>query len=245
MNWNTPEPAVVISVSRGGGTFLCHCLDSHPEIACERGEPLGSNAPWMQAGINRDVLMRVLWTRSGYRVSMFKLTYKQARWYGMEDIKGMNVRVMHLHRENALRVIISNILGEARSRGESDHPAHAYEVPSPPPPVHVDPAWLVSECCRYEEDVASMLNEIAALDVPWMSLTYGDMVGGEGTGAAGLTPEVQIRVCEFLSVAADSLMVSTTVRVNPWPLAEIVENWNDVRAAIVKDGSFVKYLEEA
>ena len=231
--WQSASPAVLISVSRGGGTFLCHCLDSHPEICCERAEPLSSNGPWMSLDVPRSELMRVLWDRPGYRTAMFKLTYRQARWYGMEAISSVGARVIHLHREDALRVVTSAVINTAHRDGKFTHHPHAYETPSPPPPVRIDPEWLLAECRRYRSNVALMLTELRAMGVPLLALTYAEVVGGEGNQGRVLSNEVRARVCDFLNIDGRWPMMSLTARVNPWPLAGLIENWDEVREALL------------
>jgi hypothetical protein len=89
-----------------------------------------------------------------------------------------------------------------------------------------------------------MLRDLLDLaDKTWLSLTYDLVVGAEGKEASGIPAGVASALCKWLDVEQRSLTCGLR-RVNPQPLAEIVENWSAVAEAVEADGQFVEWLEE-
>lgn len=237
-----PLPAALVSTNRSGSTLLLHCLDSHPQIGCERNEPLSPREPWARLKVKRHDLMRVLWRRGGYRVSMFKLTYRQLRWVGTEILQENEVRLLHLHRRNALRVIVSSIINTAVVRGEMEHPPHSFEPVLAVATVHLEPEAFVTSCHNYLDKVRAMRRLLKGLGLPVLYLKYADLVGEEGREVSQLPAETAARICQHLGVDQAPLF-SQTRRINPRPLAEIVENWEEVRGAVV-EGGLGRFLEK-
>lgn len=237
-----PMPAALVATNRSGSTLLLHCLDSHPQIGCERNEPLSPREPWARLKVKRHDLMRVLWRRGGYRVSMFKLTYRQLRWVGTEILQENEVRLIHLHRRNALRVIVSSVINTAVVRGEMEHPPHSFEPVRQVATVRLEPEEFVASCHSYLDKVRAMRRRLKGLGLPVLYLTYSDLVGQEGREVRQLPVRTVCWICDHLRVDRYP-MYSQTRRINPRPLAEIVENWQEVRAAVV-EGGLGRFLSE-
>jgi hypothetical protein len=238
-----PRPAVLVAASRSGSTFLLHCLDSHPQIGCERVEPLCPKRVWRTMGMDRHDLMRVFWQRPGYRVSMFKLSYRQFRWAKPPIFKEYKPLILHLYRGNVLRVVVSSIINTAAVAGELAYPIHSFEEATKPTRLKLDPADFLARCRKYTGNVEKMIAELSALELPVLHLTYEDLIGYAGGLMTTLDRMATFRICDFLQVRVTQ-MISETKRVNPWPLAEIVKNWGEVEAAIRKNGEFVECLED-
>ena len=234
-NYYKPKPAVLISTSRSGSTFLLNALDSHYQIGCERSEPLNhKTGPWRDVEIDRHQLMNALWSRPGYRVSMFKLSYRQAGWVGLKTIKKRRALIIHLHRENVVRVIASSMINTMAVAGKLNHPTHSFTTPKPVK-VAVDVAKFMNECRKYQGKVAGMVRDLDALDMPVKYLTYEDLIGYEGNEVEEVQTKTANSICDFLEVNRFPLF-SETKRINPQPLGEIVENWRELRAALVNNG---------
>lgn len=246
MNYYKPARFVIVATSYSGGALLCNCLDSHPQVACERDSPLDEQSPWsMWLEAQEEDVLHALWSRPGYRAAGFKLSYRQARRIGPEWLAGeVNGRVIHLHRENVLRQTVSSSINTAVRDGRLQHPHHAFEQPEVVS-IAIEPAWFVEECHRLEMDAAVMLAELVELcEDRMLAFTYADLTRGEGNEIDGLPDNVAWALCGWLGVSHLPLVTSTR-RVNPQPLSEIVENWDDVLEAVKKDGEFKEYLEEA
>lgn len=229
-DYHKPRKAVLISTSRSGSTFLLNCLDSHPQIGCERSEPLSPSSAWADLKVDRHELMRVLWRRAGYRVAMFKLSYRQLKWVGTDILQTEGVSIIHLHRRNALRVIVSSAINTAAVAGEIDHPTHSF-APVTPVGIRLEPAEVVAALEKYRKDTKIVTKRIRSLGLPFLLLTYDDLVGRDGREVSHLPKETNDLITHFLGVAP-TRMFSETKRINPHPLSEIVENWSEVRRAI-------------
>ncbi len=235
-----PRQAVLISTNRSGSTFLLHCLDSHPEIGCERAEPLAADSVWLkELDMKRHDLMRFLWKKPGYQVTMFKMSYKQTRWVGLDILRQVEPAVIHLHRHDVLRVIVSSAINTAAVAGWVEHPVHSYK-PTSAVQIWLEPEDFLDRCRRYVRAVRGMRKQLKRLGLPLLLLRYEDLVGGqvEVNQPAAL---VQGRICEFLEVDHFSMWAGLR-RVNPQPLGEIVENWGEVEG-VVRGSEFERFLE--
>lgn len=228
----SPMPATLISTNRSGSTFLLNCLDSHPQIGCERAEPLNPHGVWQKTltGVPRQALMRVLWRRPGYRVSMFKMSYKQMRWLGTDLFEEEGVTLIHLNRENVLRMGVSAVINTAAVRGQLVHPTHTF-APGAAARIKIEVRTFIEKSLLHIEKVRVMKQRLRALGLPLLFLTYEDLVGLEGQEVEALMPQTGEAICRHLGVEAMPL-VSYTRRVNPQPLSEIVENWAELAAAL-------------
>jgi len=244
-NYYAPRPAVLVGSSRSGSTFLLHCLDSHPEIGCERVDPLNPLRNWSRhmRNVPECNLLKALWARPGYGVAMFKLSYKQVAWVGLNFLKEHKPHIIHLHRSNPLRVYVSSVINTASIAGEMNHPTHSLEPVTEVTTVRLEPEKLLRRCRRYIRKVKKMRKRLKSLGLPIMVLTYEHIIGGEGEGVTHLKPEAREKVCDFLGVQDRHPMFSLTRRINPSPLSEIVENWGEVEAA-VKGSEFARFLTD-
>lgn len=245
-DWFRPRPAILVTTARSGSTFLAHCLDSHPQIGCERGEPFSPTYLW-RVGLKLDTetILSLMLDRPGYDVAMFRVMYRPWRRLGLAALaQERGASIVHNERENALRVAVSAdintrlLAGDKRLKG---HRVHTYE-PLPPVHVTVKVSHILNEMLRYRANVAQMKEELAALGLPFLCITYAQIVGGEGNEATALPEDTGRELCEFLGVEY-SPMASSLRRVNPRPLCEFVENWDELRRA-VKAAGFGRYLEE-
>lgn len=238
----SPQPAVLIATNRSGSTFLLHCLDSHPLIGCERSEPLAPEHALAALGVGLQERMLLMWARPGYRVAMFKLSYRQLSWAGHSLIDEIRPRIIHLHRANPLRVIVSSIINTEAAAGRLDHPIHTWSAVSPVN-ITLFPDDFIARCRRYLGKVTQMCHDLDALDNPVLYLTYEDLVGVEGAEARQLPLPTAQRICQFLEVDYHP-MVAYTRRVNRAPLSKIVENWHEIAIA-VGETELNKYLAGA
>ena len=221
--WNSPDKAMLIAHVRSGGTFLCHALDSHPSIGCERGEPLHSHAPWMVAvGCDHLKVLNVMHARAGYHVAMFKATVKQFVYVPSDYIVQNNVALVFLERTNLLRVHVSSLINSR------EHPAHSYEQDDNGRPVTINTQGLVETWARYETDIATTRTRVMAA-ARHLELTYEQITRDQQDGL--LNSYVSDLLCDFLGVERRRLYTETKRR-NPQPLRELIANYSDVEAAL-------------
>lgn len=232
------RPAVIVAAIRSGGTFLAHCLSNHPQIFCERGEPMHHRSIWCTSlHPNRRELLAALLNQTGYPVSACKLTYVQAFhrhiWPWLETRRP---HVIWLRRENTLRQAVSALLNARSRSGALKLPQHSFERPNA---VRVEIA---------PESVLAMARKLASRD-QWaqerlsgwsvLPLSYEGLTGGRE--AVALPADVQGAICTFLGVRNEA-MGADLVKINRAPLREILGNWTEVRA-VVRRSEFAKWLE--
>jgi hypothetical protein len=228
MDYYTPRKAVIIAPSRVGSIMLCNALDSHPQISCERTEPLNpKTSVYLREGLTPEQTLRIVLSRPGFQWNMCKVSYRQlAKIISLQTLIDLGVeKVIHLWRENVLRVVVSAALNTSAWNGERDHPTHAWETPEISR-IELDPADVLSEARRYLVNVRARKAELAS-GLPVLELDYKQICHDEW-GQVYYSKEI----CQFLGVDYVKLY-STTKPINPYPLSKIVTNWAHVRAAIV------------
>lgn len=225
--WDSPRRFLMVFTQRGGSTFLAHCLDSHPDVGCERGEPLNRQHIWARTfpQASPDRLLDLVLNRPGYKVTVARVTHR-AVWdvpvTYMQKLDG----IIHLHRENFVRIIVSAMINTQGLRT-----THTYER-TPLNKFYIDPKVLVSECHRYLGSVRRTRKWVGnRMGVPFLKVGYDGIVGGEGTEASQVPEDVGRELCEFLGVEYRPLACDLK-RTNPEPLPKLVKNWREVREAL-------------
>jgi hypothetical protein len=232
-----PVRAMVLTTQRTGSTFLMECLDSHPDIHCT-GEILNGQpdtfAPAAR-GPARYLIKFVRIARTGAwlphyrleqfygrnyaRVSCFKVMYNQlARPFALRYFLGHpEIRVIHLARQNLLKVHVSNLLMQKRRFLQA-------RAPEPVVWVRVDPAKAIAAIRaavarhkRYE----TLFARHACLNVDYESLFDGALL-------QAATAE---RICDFLGIPRQP-MKSGIVKLNPESLRDMVKNYDELAEAI-------------
>ena len=242
-DWHNPDKAIIVAVSRGGGTFLCNCLDNHPLIGCEREDPLNFRGPWRRLlpEVRPETILELTLSRPGYRVAMCKLSYRQMRIISPEFWHKHDVKMIHLYRENVLRVIISAILNTMAVQGQIKHPNHSFGRVKPfQMEFNVD--MVLGECKRYVSNVAAMKEWLRTLGRPLLEITYKDIVGGEGKETVLMPTATADKLCDFLNVPR-RILYCELKRVNGYPLSDIVTNWNELKEAI-QNSEFAECLKD-
>lgn len=237
MSWFAPTPLLVVFTPRGGSTFLAHCLDSHPDIGFTRGEPLHRDHLWRRVfpEATGEEILSLLLCEPGFRVAGCRVSYRQYRNLVGAAVAGtVRPRIIHLYREDVVRVAISSWINTHRLR-----PTHDYQPAGKMRPVEVDVKAFCQECGRYIRNVVAMEKELTDLGLPLLTLTYAQIVGGEGQQARYVSPAVADEICDFLGVQLLPLYTDLQ-RINPEPMRKLVANWPDLQAALIEAG----YLED-
>ena len=229
-------PMVIVAPVRAGGTLLSHCLSNHPDIFCDRGEPLRQASGWRAfTRKNRTELLTVLASQTGYRVSGFKLTYDQAFQDDVRDwMAETQPRVLWLRRENLLRQAISQIVNRAVREGRLQRAQHSFEsVEIEPIDVALDDTvrYLV-HFARQNKAAAARLVGLTVLPVTYEEITANREHSYE---AQELNPEAGARICEFLGVPY-APMPTRLVRIHAGPISSLVSNWRELRVALLDAG---------
>lgn len=228
--------AVVVASWRCGGTFLNYCLSNHPDIYCDRGEPMHRFSPWRAAMPGDPAeLLRCVFDQRHYLVSMCKLTYVQAFHESvLPYLVKIKPAVIWLRRENVVRQAVSLMLAKR---------VMAVNPTARPEALHTwgeatatAPSALPAEAVLKEARALALADERARERLEryfpgYLELTYAQIIGGEGMTANHLPTASARRVCEFLSVPYQMLSCNLR-RVNPKPLREMLANWPEVEAAL-------------
>jgi len=221
--------AILIATNRSGSTFLNHALDSHYAIGWERGEPLTELRDHADPVA---CVHSVLDAKRGYKVVGCKLSYRYLRdvltWDGLARLE--IDRLIHLYRADAVRTTLSAMINIMARDGKISRPYHTTE---PLPPVHitVNVDDFVNECLRYVGNVRSMKQAIMDQDIPTFTMTYADLVNGEGNETNHVFTSVAHGTCLFLGVPYAPLTANLR-RVNPQPIDDIVTNWTELAHAL-------------
>lgn len=231
--------AVLVAASRTGSGFLQSALSNHSDIGCERTAPLSPFSSYVAQipGATSKQICRAQLFKPGYRANVFKLTYRQFRDQGgaafIEAIEA--TRLIHLYRENPLRIVLSALINTRGLAGALDveYAPHAYDM-TEHDPIVVQPADFLNECDRYLANVQQMKDDLARCHLPMLTLTY-EMITFDA-----LSPEFYANrvphgteqlIYQFLKVS-DQPLVGVTARMHPAPLSAYIVNWQELVDAL-------------
>jgi hypothetical protein len=229
--------AIILTTQRTGSTFLTDCLRSHPDIECA-GEILNGDPDEPQPsyrGPFKDVLKAYRYARSGAwladrwirnfyargsaKVRCFKAMYNQlSRPFAMRYFReNPEVRVVHLRRENLLKVHVSTLLMSKRRNVQAR--------------ARTDPVWI---CVDPGQAIASMREARSVHEKfertfarhPRLQLAYEELFDGQN-----LRAESARAVCDFFGVR-ECPMSSSLLKLNPESLRDMVTNYDELAAAI-------------
>ena len=174
----------------------------------------------------------------GYQVSMCKLIYQQAFLRDVWNyITGFPaIPVIWLRRGNTIRQAVSHILNQVARQGNIKRPQHTFDrVESIC--VELAPERVLRVARGLLEQDRWAQKRLSRLEPKPLALTYEQIIGPAST----LADEATRRICGFLGVRYVPLGCELT-RINPQPLAEMIENWDAVRRAI-EASEFAEHLE--
>lgn len=243
--------AIILTTQRTGSTFLLTCLDSHPDVCCLGELLVGSRlfrAPdllyksryatktyrylrsgaWYPTRIMRRFLDegRIGSRDLGMRpVMAFKVMYNQIRPPWTLDFlrKRTEIRILHLRRNNLLKVYVSNMLLTVKR--DNRWQPHA-TVPVAPVSLDISSVAALEYMRRAVAEYEA--HERLFSDHPRLHLSYESMIDGQT-----LRADVARDVCRFLGVS-EHPMKSNLVKVNPERLQDMVANYDEFANAIRK-----------
>ena len=238
--------AVILTTQRTGSTFLVDCLSSHPEIECAYEILIGApdtprpqyRGPFKQLVKVANVFTSGAWRparrlESFYsggraRVRAFKAMYNQLlNPFALRFLRdNQDIRILHLRRDNLLKVHVSRLLMTKRDRVQALQPVVAVRT-------RVDPEQTIQAMrkarARYEH-FESLFQRHRRLQ-----LTYEGLFDGQQLDA-----ETAREVCDFLDVA-NYPMKSKILKLNPESLRDMVTNYDEL-AAVVAQTEFADML---
>lgn len=223
--WSEPRRFLMVFMQRSGSTFLAHCLDSHPEVGAERGEPLNPGHVWRATfpGEAAEAIMDVVLGRPGYRVTVARANWRHALALGDGYLQGLD-GLLFLYRENIVHNMISSHINAAGVKA-----VHAFHR-QPPASVVIDPDDFLRGCRRSDTKRQAALEWLRRLDRPVLVTTYEAITGGKVEARSIPKPEAA-RLCEFLGVERRTLACSLR-RINPERPEDLVTNWAELEAVL-------------
>ena len=228
---------VVLATPRSGSNWLCTLLDSHPQVLChhELFNPDGVHLAWSLRNtdftlgtleLQRQDPLRLLalaWQSSlGYQSVGFKLNVGQSEAVFSTVLGDPQVRKVVVTRRNRVRAYVSEKIAEASGQWES------YPDSAPPRKVarvHVDPDSLKQHARRNADYLASLDQRLKATGAQPFRVFYEDISLGQ----------TQCDLLRFLQVEPEVKLQGSTRRMNPQPLAALVENFDELRDALAGD----------
>lgn len=225
MNNNyTSKPFLIIAMPRSGGTLLSHCLDSHPQIYCHRGEPLHKRDSFREYLDQNDAL-RIATSMRGYEWSGAKITTHYYRGLGGQlwlnsFFLDFEAKIIFLYRQDLLRLIVSEAIRKLDK--ENGLHAHAYEKRQL---VRVE---LNIETIAIEYHTLNKRRQIirdSLLPFNPLELSYEEMT--ENDEISHLSRNLVSKLTNFFEVAKYPLFSLLRKR-NNFPLNEIILNYQEV-----------------
>jgi LPS sulfotransferase NodH len=213
---------LILTSGRTGSSHLVSLLDSHPDLCCfgELFRPAEASLPFFYVNTphtDPHEYLASLTDRVGKRLMGFKLTPNCLATHPEAErlLQDTRVRVILLRRVNLLAQALSGGLAKAtgvwHSTGGKRNP-HAQ--------VRIPPERIVGTLIKLQEQQLALV--ALCREHPVFELSYEDLA------ADNRLDDVQ----RFLGVEPQPL-TSRYRRLDPRPLREKIENWEEVRAALV------------
>ena len=234
---------MVISHNRSGGTFLSHCLNSHPLIHCTADEVLHRNNAYVRSGLSNVQIMTIVLGFKQYEVSMCKLSYSQFLVYDKVRnwLVGREAKIIHLARGNWLASAISEMV-----RHKQNHPTHSFYARPDGGTVEldVDKVWTIAWRMKHDGRKARKL--ISEMESENISLNYTDIVGGEGIETDHIVSPAKETICDFLGVPHEPLE-APYMRKCTNNIPDLVSNWDEIKERMkdTKFDGFMRQIDEA
>jgi LPS sulfotransferase NodH len=243
----TPTTFVVLTTQRSGSSWLVDLLNDHPAVAAyaelfrvtdttvsdygatavPRFEVLVDPGRW---SVSRQLVMhRYRYVRGLARAHPdaqavgFKLMYDQTRDHPglMSVLVWRHARFIHLVRRDQFAALVSFDLAEHRGRWWY-HEGH--DVPSAR--VLLEPSEIVPRLEERESEIERFRRRLKRLPVHVLEVAYEDLAERPG--------EELSRILRFLGVSPSEVELSSSlVRTSPDELAGVIENYEDVRSALI------------
>ncbi len=225
---------IVLSTQRSGSTFLVTSLSSHPRIHCYEELFLHTNhdpeayLTYRTANMGRrlthlfqrkqliDKYLLDIYSPNGNNTQAvgFKLMYPQIRQLPeiVDLVKEQNIKVIHLIRQNTLKVIASHQAAKKRKLYHITRPLDCISK------VHLTPRKVKSSLVYLTQQV-QMYRQVFANN-PYLEVTYESFV-------ANRDYETQ-RILKFLQIEPFVPLTSPLVKINPESLSDLIENYDEI-----------------
>jgi LPS sulfotransferase NodH len=250
----SPEPTqtkcMILTSQRSGSVFLQKYLQSHPEICCHGevllglGGPAGCEPPsilnrhrrarlawaWVFSGAaifpNR-VIDRTLDSSPESGAVAFRGMYNQLQRKSIVDhlLRVQGLKIIHLMRDNLLRQYVSRKQMHHRYNLHGKGSAHTSK-PIKLKAISICPSAAIAEMTFMARSREKLHQAFEDNGNEILTLHYEQLLDGGTVDEAD-----RKQLCEFLSVR-DFEMTSDLVKMSKASLEDVVENFDDVKAAV-------------
>lgn len=234
------KPFLILAHTRTGGTFLCHCLDSHLWIYCSRGEPLYKHSHVKKLASVQQKL-NVLLKQEGYIACGAKITYGQINYKVWEYIKKNKVRVIHHIRDNILKSSTSNIMRRLRKSNVTNYPTHITKEHKNIVPVTIDIPDLMLRLQYHKKTRDKVREKLKKLGIKHLETSYYSQTGG--LDVQYMDEMEAKRICKFLGVKY-RVLECPLKKINKFHYSKLINNWEAVEKA-VKNSEYSYCLRES
>lgn len=213
-------PFIVLAHARTGSNMLLSMLRSHPQVLV-RGEVFARVEPdELQATVDRTFRRRVPRNveAAGCKVFYYHPLGDRSGqlWHELDEVRDLHV--VHLRRHNMLRTIVSREIAAQRDEWLQTRPQQTIPADLRRVSLTVDQVRSgVERIQRLEREATDRFEER-----PLLEACYEDLVSSP-THEFG-------RITDFIGVAAAD-PIGKTLQQNPEPLALLLTNYDELRAA--------------
>jgi LPS sulfotransferase NodH len=257
---------LIITQPRSGSAWFMSCLNSHPQIYCPRlttlfskhnlspiklfkpdflqvDNPVSPYSKFRSGSLKRQIAHRFNQEKLVYdflnhmyainqdaEAVGFKMNYSQIRQHpaALSWVKQNDVKIMQLVRNNLLKRLVSHKIAKTRNLFHSTQSVEHIKV-------HIDPKVVINTFERGQMRLAKYRKcFIETFDVPFLEVSYESLVVDFNT-------EIR-KVLKFLEIDEVIPLTSELVKVNPDSLEDIIENYAEIKKALVNT-QFEKYLD--
>lgn len=227
--------AVIVTSQRTGSTFLAKCLDSHPQIRCYLEILLKGDKHYNPESRKRLAqFLDSFYARNEAPVMAFKVMYNQLiidprpLWY---IVKNIDIRVIHLRRDNLLKQHVSNMLN--KQNRQLGLPAHT-TTPVSATSIYINPRLAIFRM-RMVRWMFEFLGHLLRKH-PYIELVYENMIDGQSL-SSGASREIT----RLLDID-DAPMYSDLVKLNPNSLETMLQNYDEIIHAL-RGTEFERFLD--
>lgn len=237
---------VVFATPRSGSNWLCTLLDSHPDILChhELFNPEGIHIAWSLRGSGFDLgglklqreapleLLRRTWLQSrGYDCVGFKVNLGQSELVFSTVLDDPTIRKILVSRRNRIRAYVSESIAEISGQWESFPDS---TPPSPVQPVRIELESLKAHIRRNQTYLEDIRQRLSRTGQDLMETHY------ETIGDAACHREL----LNYLGVDQSVELVGRTSRMNPQPLASLIENYQELTERLAETDLANDFVDE-
>jgi hypothetical protein len=211
---------MIVGIGRSGSTHLGHLLDSHPDIRCYGELFTPGHAHFDVAGTSEHhAYLDGMVADAGTRVVGFRHMWPGLYAYPqtLDLFRDPTIRIIRLKRWNLLALHLSTLFVESSGVGSSTQGTYKVDRVR----VDLDRCFADLQNCHFVDLVLDELSRDRAV----AHVTYEHLVD------PAHNEQLLVQLQQFLGVEA-KVLTSPHEQMRRRPLADSIENWDEVQAAL-------------